>query len=116
MVHDGEIVELGSHRELVSHEGRYAAMYATCAHPHCQVPFSACRIHHVHWWTDGGKTVLANLVPLCERHHHLVHEGGWNLEIDHRRHVTWTRPDGTIWHTDTGVNRPPPGRPPPIAA
>jgi len=29
VVHDGEIVELGSHEELVSHEGRYAAMYAT---------------------------------------------------------------------------------------
>ena len=29
VVHDGEIVELGSHDELVSHEGRYAAMYAT---------------------------------------------------------------------------------------
>jgi ATP-binding cassette subfamily B protein len=29
VVHDGEIVELGSHDELVSHEGRYAAMFAT---------------------------------------------------------------------------------------
>ena len=29
VVHGGEIVELGSHDELVSHEGRYAAMYAT---------------------------------------------------------------------------------------
>lgn len=29
VVHDGEIVELGSHDQLVSHEGRYAAMFAT---------------------------------------------------------------------------------------
>lgn len=29
VVHDGEIVELGSHDELVAHEGRYASMYAT---------------------------------------------------------------------------------------
>lgn len=29
VVHDGEIVELGSHDELVSHEGRHAAMFAT---------------------------------------------------------------------------------------
>lgn len=29
VVHDGQIVELGSHEELVSHEGRYATMYAT---------------------------------------------------------------------------------------
>jgi len=29
VVHDGEIVELGSHDELVAQQGRYAAMYAT---------------------------------------------------------------------------------------
>ena len=95
------------------------AMYSTCAHPHCEVPVSACRIHHIVWWTRGGKTVLANLVPLCGPHHHLVHEGGWNLEIDEHRTVTWIRPDGSVWHTDTGPNRttngstgpPPTGRP-----
>ncbi|HSJ91214.1 MAG TPA: HNH endonuclease signature motif containing protein, partial [Ilumatobacter sp.] len=87
-----------------------AAMYATCAHPHCQVPFSACRIHHIVWWTRGGKTTLANSLPLCETHHHLVHEGGWHLSIDEQRHVTWTRPDGTVWLTDGGPNRPPPAR------
>ena len=66
-----------------------AAMYSTCAHPHCQVAFSQCRIHHIIWWTRGGKTVLANLLPLCETHHHQVHEGGWNLTIDKRRIVSW---------------------------
>ncbi len=29
VVHDGVIAELGSHEELVTHEGRYASMYAT---------------------------------------------------------------------------------------
>jgi len=29
VVHDGEIVELGTHEELVAHQRRYAAMYAT---------------------------------------------------------------------------------------
>jgi hypothetical protein len=85
-----------------------AAMYSTCAHPHCNVGFSSCRIHHIVWFTRGGKTVLANLLPLCETHHHQVHEGGWNLTIDpDHRHVTWTQPDGTIWHTDAGPNRQP---------
>ncbi|MFW2335910.1 HNH endonuclease signature motif containing protein, partial [Ilumatobacter sp.] len=76
-----------------------------CAHPHCEVGFSQCRVHHVEWFTRGGKTVLANLHPLCETHHHRVHEGGWNLTIDADRSVTWVRPDGTIWHTDTGPSR-----------
>ena len=87
------------------------AMYATCAHPHCTVAFSACRIHHIVWWTRGGKTVMANLLPLCETHHHLVHEGGWTLTIDDQRQVTWTRPDSTVSCT-TGPNRRPDQRPP----
>ena len=29
LVHDGQIVELGSHAELLAHEGRYADLYAT---------------------------------------------------------------------------------------
>ena len=82
-----------------------AAMYDSCVHPHCQVPFSQCRIHHVHWFSRGGKTVLANMVPLCETHHHLVHEGGWNLTIDAGRRITWYKPDGTVWLTDQGPNR-----------
>ena len=84
-----------------------AAMYSRCAHPHCEVAFSQCRIHHVLWWTKGGKTVRANLLPLCEQHHHLVHEGGWDLAIDHQRRVTWSRPDGTVWLIDDGPNRVP---------
>ena len=81
------------------------SMYATCAHPHCEVGFSQCRIHHIVWWTRGGKTVLSNLLPLCETHHHLVHEGGWKLSMDGERRVTWTRPDGSIWLVDDGPNR-----------
>ena len=84
-----------------------AAMYSTCAHPHCQVAFSQCRVHHIIWWTKGGKTVLANLLPLCETHHHQVHEGGWNLTIDQHRIVSWIKPDSTIWQTDDGPNRKP---------
>lgn len=84
-----------------------AAMYSTCAHPLCEVAFSNCRMHHIVWWTRGGKTVLANLLPLCEAHHHLVHEGGWNLEMDDHRIVTWSKPDGTRWRADDGPNRRP---------
>lgn len=82
-----------------------AAIYATCAHPDCQVPFSQCRIHHIVWWTNGGPTVLANMIPVCETHHHLLHEGGWSLEIDPDRTVRWKRPDGTLWREHHSPNR-----------
>ena len=48
---------------------------------------------------------MSNLLPLCETHHHLVHEGGWNLSIDTERTVTWIKPDGTVWQTDNGPPR-----------
>ena len=34
--------------------------------------------HHIKHWADGGDTSLDNLVLLCEHHHHLVHEGGFD--------------------------------------
>ena len=109
---DGTVDQLCAEQRTANRAQRrmLAAMYSTCAHPHCQVPFSACRIHHIEWWTNGGRTVLDNLLPVCETHHHLVHEGGWQLSMDNRRRVTWTRPDGSVWLTDTGPNRPPPNR------
>ncbi len=106
---DGKVDQLCEELRTANRAQRrqLAAMYSTCAHPHCQVAFSQCRIHHIIWWTRGGKTVLANLLPLCESHHHQVHEGGWNLTIDQQRSVGWYRPDGSLWHTVDGPNRSP---------
>ena len=106
---DGTVDQLCAEQRTANRAQRrqLAAMYSTCAHPHCQVAFSNCRIHHIIWWTKGGKTVLANLLPLCETHHHQVHEGGWNLTIDQQRVVSWWKPDGALWQTDNGPNRRP---------
>ncbi|HZY09078.1 MAG TPA: HNH endonuclease, partial [Ilumatobacteraceae bacterium] len=43
-----------------------------------------------------GLTDIDNLVPLCGRHHHLVHEGSWKLHLAADRTLTITRPDGRI--------------------
>lgn len=83
-------------------------MHRTCAHPGCGVGFDACRIHHVaHWLEHHGPTDLHNLLPLCERHHHLVHEGNWTLSLDRSRVATWTRPDGIVHHRGSTVDRRP---------
>ncbi len=50
-----------------------------CAFPGCRVDPSRTQAHHVQSWERGGPTDLDNLVLLCSRHHHAVHEGGWTI-------------------------------------
>ena len=50
---------------------------------HCRAPGCTRTIglhaHHLVHWADGGETDLDNLVLLCSRHHHLVHEDHWQI-------------------------------------
>jgi hypothetical protein len=50
-------------------------------------------------------TDLKRLLPLCKRHHHLIHEGGWHIDMDESRIVTVHRPDGTIYLTGSTMDR-----------
>jgi hypothetical protein len=50
-----------------------------CAFPGCRAHVRRCNAHHVHEWEHDGTTDLDNLVLLCVRHHHAVHEGGWTI-------------------------------------
>jgi Domain of unknown function (DUF222) len=114
---DGVPLQMGRTRRLATPEQRRAlrAMYRSCGFPGCQVRFEDCRIHHVTWWEHLGSTNLDNLLPICERHHHHVHEGGWTLTLKPDRTITLRRPDGTLHHegpTTTGTTNPEP-RPPP---
>ena len=39
-----------------------------------------CDAHHLDSWTfDGGGTAVKRMLLLCDKHHRLVHEGGWRL-------------------------------------
>ena len=80
-------------------------MQRTCAHPDCTVTIDDCRVHHVTFWRDGGRTDLADMIGICEQHHHLVHEGGWTLTMSPDRVATWVRPDGVIHSTDPTNDR-----------
>ena len=75
------------------------AMYRTCAFHGCDTPFERCEMHHIVPWERGGPTDLENLLPLCSRHHHVVHEGGWHLDLGPDRSLTITRSDGTVHAT-----------------
>jgi hypothetical protein len=105
---NGEVLDSGRAERTVNRKQRRAlrAMHRTCAHPGCTVGFDSCRIHHIRWWTrDRGPTDIDNLLPLCETHHHLVHEAGWTLTMTPDRTATWTRPDGTHWTTTNTTDR-----------
>ncbi|MCP4471757.1 MAG: DUF222 domain-containing protein [Gammaproteobacteria bacterium] len=52
--------------------------------------------HHIRHWADGGETSIDNLLTLCRRHHHLVHEGGFGLEKIADGRIRFTRPDGRV--------------------
>lgn len=73
------------------------ARYRTCGFGDCDVPFDRCEIHHIIAWEHGGPTDLANLIPLCSRHHHVTHADGWTLDLAPDRTLTIRHPNGTIY-------------------
>ncbi len=104
---DHEVLAVGRHCRLATRAQRRAlrAMYRTCAFPHCTVGFEHCRIHHATYWEHFGRTDLDNLIPICELHHHLVHEGAWTLQLNPGRRITLLRPDGTLSYDGITTNR-----------
>jgi hypothetical protein len=58
-----------------------------CRFPGCDRPPEWTDGHHIQHWADQGETEVPNLVSLCRRHHHLVHERGSSIRLE---------PDGTV--------------------
>ena len=77
MVHDadGAVIAVGDRtrkpssrlRRAVRERDRYR-----CRFPGCES--RRTDIHHIVYWANGGVTRLGNLICLCKRHHHLVHD------------------------------------------
>ncbi len=85
-------MSLGRATRTVSRAQRLALIARDhgCAIPGCTAPPPACEAHHVHHWSDGGVTDLANLALLCGRHHTTVHAGIWTLQM--RDGIPWAVP------------------------
>ena len=107
VLEDGSIVEapgelnLGRTTRLANRAQRRAlrCLYSTCSIPGCSVPFEYTKLHHVRWWRNGGRTDIANLLPLCSRHHTAVHMNAWNLELGPNRDLTISLPGGKVMKT-----------------
>jgi hypothetical protein len=62
-----------------------------CRWPGCDRPTTWCDAHHVTHVAHGGPTDAGNLVPLCNRHHHRLHQPRWHAKL---------LPDATLHLTD----------------
>ncbi len=95
---DGVTLFLGNTSRLATPEQRRAlrAMYRTCAVPGCCVAWDNVVIHHLKYFRNRGPTDIDNLLPLCVKHHHCAHEGGWQFTLAADRTLTITVPDGTV--------------------
>ena len=93
---NGQVLDLGTSTARPNRAQRRAlqAMYSTCAWDGCDTALSRCEIHHVTFRRFGGPTDLDNLLPLCVKHHHMVHEGRWRIELTPERTIRIWRPDG----------------------
>lgn len=90
---DGEVLDLGRKKRLFTKSQRLALAERDggCAHPGCRRPIAHTQAHHIRWWKrHGGSTDLDNGVLLCSFHHHVLHDGGWRIEI--RNHRAWFIP------------------------
>ena len=72
-----------NHRERVAK----GLEHTTCAATGCERPYAWCELHHRRPWARGGRTDLADAIPLCSQHHHWIHDTGYNHQ---------TLPDGSI--------------------
>lgn len=77
-------MDVGRERRTVSSTLRKALVVRDggCRYPGCGRPPGWCDAHHVQFWRHGGPTDQANLVLLCDHHHHVVHQPGWTAAFD----------------------------------
>ncbi|MCU1356232.1 MAG: endonuclease [Acidimicrobiales bacterium] len=80
-------LDVGRRERLATADQRRALItvaHGTCEWHGCDMPAPWCDAHHPEVWEAtpgkaGGNTDIANLVLVCTRHHHLVHEGGFTV-------------------------------------
>ncbi len=68
-----------------------AARDGGCRFPGCNRSVRYCDAHHIKYWRNLGETDYENLVLLCSRHHHIVHQQNLDLKLlpNGQLDVTW---------------------------
>ena len=81
LLNESVVIDVGKAERTIRGARRRAlnARDLHCRWPACERPAAWCDGHHIVFWANGGSDDLENLVLLCQRHHRMVHEGGWHL-------------------------------------
>ncbi|MFM9878092.1 MAG: DUF222 domain-containing protein [Rhodoglobus sp.] len=89
------ILDLGRLQRLFSEAQRLAISIRDggCIFPNCTKPPSACEVHHITPWHNGGRTDVADGVLLCRHHHMLLHNNHWQIIRDRDKY--WLKPPAT---------------------
>lgn len=91
-----EILDLGKSTRLFgkAHRLAFAERDGGCAVTDCTRPPSYTEAHHIQWWSNDGPTNLNNGILLCSKHHHSIHQGGWEVKVTDN--VPWFIPPSSI--------------------
>ncbi|HPU12307.1 MAG TPA: DUF222 domain-containing protein [Aeromicrobium sp.] len=95
-----EVLDLGRRDRFHSVAQRRALALRDlgCAFPGCDRPPGWCESHHLVPWGRGGETTVNDGVLLCSRHHHEVHDRGWQLQLNPiENQVEFRRRPGEAW-------------------
>ncbi|MCC9176430.1 HNH endonuclease signature motif containing protein [Arthrobacter sp. zg-Y750] len=92
----GQVLDLGRATRLFPPHLRKAlhARDRGCTFPGCTVPGPWTEAHHVTFWERGGGTSIHNGALLCSFHHHLIHQGNWQVSM--QSGIPWFRPPAYV--------------------
>jgi hypothetical protein len=91
-------IDIGESKRLADKRLRRALAIRDkgCAVPGCGRTPNQCHAHHIQHWSQGGPTILANMVLVCQFHHRLIHHAGWQVHMNQDLPIftppTWLRP------------------------
>ncbi len=80
---ESKILDLGTSRRLFDRHQRLALATRDqgCVFPGCERSPAWTEAHHRTPWSHDGPTDIDNGCLLCNFHHHLIHQGEWDLAL-----------------------------------
>ncbi len=75
-------MNLGRKRRTASDAQRAALVYRDEECIGCGASANRSFAHHVRFWRNGGPTDMPNLVLVCNKCHHNIHDDGWEVHHD----------------------------------